>query len=602
MTPAPLAIVAPLGAVVLILVVRRAAAPLALAGALAGLVAAGASLVQVAAGGRPEVAFGGLPGLPWRLVVDPLGAVLSLTVAVVAVCVFVYAVGYMAEDGDQVRFFAELSFFVAAMQALVLAGDWILFLAAWELIGLASYLLIGFWFEQPRVPSAATRAFLTTRGADLGLYLGVLVLVTASGTTSIADTLAVGGTTALSASVLFLIAAMGKSAQVPFQGWLQDAMLGPTPVSALLHSATLVAAGAVLLLRTAPLLPPAVLPLIGLVGGFTILLAGLMAVAQGDLKRLLAASTSSQLGFMFLAVGAGSPIAALAYLVAHAAIKSALFLGAGVFQHAYGTTDFDHLRGAGRRMAVTFALFALAALALAGVPPLAGFWPKDAILAAALAAPWAALLAPAAVVGAALTGIYVARTLRLLWLGEAPPVSIAGLPWMLAGLLLLTPLVVGLGAAVRSIADLVGAAWPESLAGLVLGLLAAVVGLLIGWLVPVERRLGRLGGWAVLGFRLGGGWQDAVVRPALALASVGDEVDGGLQRTALEAGRFGLVLAQATREFDELGIDRLIANLVHDIRALGGRARRLQSGLIYRELVLAAGGAALAVLLLIALR
>jgi NADH-quinone oxidoreductase subunit L len=625
---APLAIVAPVGGMVLLILVRRAAAPLALAGALVGLVAAGASLAQVATGARLELAFGGLPGLPLRLVVDPLGAVLSLTVAVVAVGVFVYAVGYMARDREQVRFFAELSLFVAAMQTLVLAGDWVLFLAAWELIGLASYLLIGFWFERPGVPGAATRAFVTTRGADLGLYLGVFVLVTAGGTTRISDTLAHGGSAAVAASLLLLVAAMGKSAQVPFQGWLQDAMLGPTPVSTLLHSATLAAAGAVLLVRAAPLLPAGLLPLIGVVGGLTILLTGVMAVAQGDLKKLLAASTSSQLGFMLLAVGAGSPIAALAHLVAHAAMKSALFLGAGVFQHGYRTTSFDGLRGAGRRLRWPFALFALAALALAGVPPLAGFWSKDAIDAATLASPWAALFAPLAIVGTALTAIYIARMLRLLWRGEAEAATVPGLSWMMVGLLLLALVAATLGLALRPLADLLGAELPESSTSMALGGLATVAGLLIGWFVPAARLLGPLRAWAEAGFRIGNGWLDVAVRPALVLAAIGNALDGALHDVGLSAGRAvlhvargpavavdgllyagslatgeaGLELAWATRALDERGLDGLIFGLVGEVRALGDRARRLQSGLVYRELVVAAAGAALAALVLLVLR
>jgi NADH-quinone oxidoreductase subunit L len=628
MTTAPLAIVAPLGAFLLIILTRRSAAPLALAGALIGLLAAVISLVQVASGTRDELVFRGLPVFPFRLVVDPLAAVLSLTVAVVAFGVFLYAVGYMSDDPDRVRFYAELSFFVGAMQTLVLAGDWILFLAAWELIGLASYLLIGFWFERPGVPASATRAFVTTRGADLGLYVGVFVLVTASGTTRIADTLGVTGTPAMAATLLLLLAAMGKSAQVPFQGWLADAMVGPTPVSALLHSATLVAAGAVLLVRSAPLLPAGILPLIGVVGGLTILLTGFTAVAQRDLKKLLAASTSSQLGFMFLAVGAGSPVSALGFLVAHAAMKSALFLGAGVFQHGYHSTGFDALRGVGHRLRWSFALFAIAGLALAGVPPLSGFWAKDAIVAATLASPWAAVFAPLALVGSVLTGTYVAAMLRQLWLGDAESTTVPGLQWMFAGLLLMTVLSATVGLALGPLAELFGAELPENLISMVLGTLAAATGLLIGWFAPAVRWLGPLRGWAESGFRIRNGWLDVAVRPAIALSSVCNALDGlllgaslGVGRSALKlaggpamatdrrlyasslaAGDAGLGLAQATRAFDERGIDGLIFRLVRNLRTLGGRARRLQSGLVYRELLVATAATALAILVVLMTR
>jgi NADH-quinone oxidoreductase subunit L len=564
-------------------------------------VAAGVSLVQVGGGVRTELTFGGLPGLPLRLAQEPLGAVLSLTVAVVATCVFVYCVGYMHGEPDQVRFFAELSFFVAAMQALVLAGDWLLFLAAWELIGFASYLLIGFWFERHAVPAAATRAFLTTRSADLGLYLGVFLLVTASGTTRIPDTLQVGGPAALAASLLLVVATIGKSAQVPLHGWLQDAMLGPTPVSALLHSATLVAAGAILLVRVSPMLPMPALAVLGVVGGVTILVTGLMAMLQRDLKRVLASSTSSQLGYMLLAVSAGAAPAALIHLVAHAAMKSALFLGAGVFQHAYATTELNGLRGSGRRLVWTFVLFAVAGLALAGVPPLAGFWSKDAIEAAALASPWPAILGSVAFIGTALTGMYVARLLRLLWYGDAIATHVAGLAWMMSGLVVLAVVSAVLGPVLGPLARFLGAELSENTTAAIVGVTATSGGFMVGWFTPVERWLNPLSAQGEKGFRLGDGWVE-VARAALATARGPlQSVDAMMYASTLAVGRFALGLAWISRQLDEHGIDAFIAELVRTIRALGERARRLQSGFVFRELAFAAGGAlALTVLLLAA--
>ena len=287
-----------------------------------GLLGAAVGLTGVAAGARYAAELPGLPGLPLRLLAEPLTAALATVVALVSALVLLYAVGYVGEERDKARFYAGMSFFSAAMQTLVLAGDWILLLASWELIGLSSYLLIGFWYGREGVRQAATRAFLYTRTADLGLYVGIFVLITQTGTSEISATLEVGGAAATLAGLLLLMAAAGKSAQTPLQGWLQDAMVGPTPVSALLHSATLVAAGAILMIRVSPLLPQEVLLAVGLVGGLTLIVAGLIAVSQRDLKRLLAASTSSQYGFMLLAVGAGSPVAALVHLVAHAAIKA----------------------------------------------------------------------------------------------------------------------------------------------------------------------------------------------------------------------------------------------------------------------------------------
>ncbi len=618
MMVAALAILGPLVAAALILVIRRAAAALALGGAAVGVGAALVTLARVSTGGRYAATLPGLPRLPLRLAVDPLAAVLAATVAVVSLLVLVYAVGYMAREADQARFYAGMAGFSAAMQGLVLADDWLLLLACWELIALASYLLIGFWFDRPGAREAATRAFLTTRAADYGLYLGIFALVAATGTTAIGPALGTRGGVATVAGLLLTLAALGKAGQVPFHGWLQDAMAGPTPVSALLHSATLVAAGAILLLRVAPLLPGTVLLVIGLVGGLTALLTGLTALAQGDLKRLLAASTSSQLGFMLLALGAGSPGAATAHLVAHAAMKSALFLGAGVFQHARDATAFDELGGVGRRHPWAYGGFAIAGLALAGVPPLAGFWSKDAILAATFASPHRAAFAPLAILGTALTGAYVARALRLLWRGAGRDEPVVGLAPMGAALAGLAALAATLGVAFRPLQDLLGVTLPEGTVALVVGLVAATAGLALGWGVPVDRFPAPARAWAAAGFRLGDGLGGLVVAPTLALALTLDGLDRrldgavrGVGRGALAAaaaaraldtgahaaiggvGWASLALARATRRTDERGIDRLIAALVRATRDLGARVRRLQSGLVHRQLALAAGGALL---------
>ncbi|MGF1472686.1 MAG: NADH-quinone oxidoreductase subunit L, partial [Rubrobacteraceae bacterium] len=501
-----------------------------------------------------------------------------------------YAVGYMEEEAGKVRFFAQMSFFVAAMETLVHAGDWVLLLAAWEVIGLASYMLIGFWFDRANVGGAATRAFLYTRTADLGLYVGIFILVSQAGTTAIPRTLEVGGSAALAASLLVLLAAAGKSAQTPLHGWLQDAMAGPTPVSALLHSATLVAAGAILLIRAFPLFPPEALLVVGLLGGITAVVAGLMAVANRDLKRLLAASTSSQYGFMLLAVGAGSPVAALAHLAAHAAIKSSLFLGSGVFQHARGSTGFSDLAGIGRERPLVFTGFAVAGLALAGVPPLAGFWSKEAIIAATYESPFAWLLLPPALAGTALTGIYVARALRLLWKGDKQDEPVAGILPMGSGLAGLVALAVVLGFALTPLAHLVGGQIPGDTTTMVLGTALALGGLALGWFVPAGSLLGPLRAPGEKGFRIGGGFRQFVAQPALAAANALNALDDGIHRGVLGVGRAGLALAEASRLVDEQGIDRFIFALVRGTRDLGRRARRLQTGLVHKELLLAVTG------------
>lgn len=618
MTFVALAILGPLFAAAAILAVRRGAATLALLGCAAGLVGASVALARAAGGAQLSATLPGLPGLPLRLVAEPLTALLSGVVAVVGLLVVVYAVGYMEREADKARFFAGMSFFVAAMQALVLAGDWVLLLAAWELIGLSSYLLIGFHLERPAVASGATRAFLYTRSADLGLYAGVFVLIVASGTSEISETLRVGGPAALLAGLLLLVAAAGKSAQTPLQGWLQDAMAGPTPVSALLHSATLVAAGAILLIRSYPLLPQEALLIVGLLGGVTAVVTGVIAVAhgepRGDLKRLLASSTSSQYGLMLLAVGAGAPVAAAAHLVTHAAMKGSLFLGAGVFQHARGTTGFSGLRGVGREHRRVFLGFAVGGLALAGIPPLAGFFSKEAIVAASFESPHAPLLAPLALAGTLLTGAYVARALRLLWgvaTGGAPEDGpkdgpVAGAAWMGAGLAALAALAVTSGVIVGPLGGLLGADLPgfgvSALLGVasLAGLAAAVAGLLAGWLLPANRMLGPLFAPARGGFRVAGGFDGLVARPALALARASARLDDDVVHAAVRAvGRGGLTVAYRTKLADERGIDGFIRALVRGTRKLGAHARRLQSGLVHRELLIAAAGGALVFVVLV---
>ena len=593
MTMLVLTLAAPVLAALLILTLRRAAGAMALAGAAAGLAGALGLFATAAGGGASMATLPFLPGLPIRLIAGPLTATLSLLVATVAMMVLIYALGYMARDPERPRFFATMLFFVAAMQLLVLAGDWITLLAAWEMIGFASYLLIGFWHGRGGVAEAATRAFLYTRSADLGLYIGAFLLIGTAGTSEISVTLATTGTPALIAGLLLLAAAMGKSAQVPLQDWLMRAMAGPTPVSALLHSATLVAAGAILLIRTAPMLPSGALLAVGLVGGATAVIAGLIALAERDLKRLLAASTASQYGLMLVAVGAGAPVAALLHLIAHAAIKSSLFLGAGIFQHDRDSTELEALAGAGGARPAIFAGFAISALALAGIPPMAAYFSKDAIIAAALAGPSAAWLLPLALVGSLLTGTYMGRALRVLWSGPArstlPPV-----PLMAAGMGGLVALAAVLGLGFAPLEHLLEAEMAE--AGILvplLGIAVGVGGLALGWFIAPSRLLGPLLGPAQNGFAVAGGMTGLVARPALAVAGACERIERALLGAVLATGRMALSLGTRVRRADSDGIDAAIFGFVARMIAAGARARRLQSGLLHRELALTSAGIAL---------
>jgi NADH-quinone oxidoreductase subunit L len=452
------------------------------------------------------------------------------------------------------------------------------------------------------------------------------LLIGTAGTSEISITLATTGTPALIAGLLLLVAAMGKSAQVPLQNWLQRAMAGPTPVSALLHSATLVAAGAILLIRVTPMLPDGALFVVGIVGGVTTVVTGLIALTERDLKRLLAASTSSQYGLMLVAIGAGAPVAALLHLIAHAAIKSSLFLGAGVFQHDRESTDLKTLAGAGRARPGIFAGFALAALALAGIPPLAAYFSKDAILAAAFESPAAPWLLPFALAGSVLTGAYMGRALKVLWAGEAGPAR-ASVPLMGLGMGVLVTLAAVLGFGFGALEDLLGVAM-EKPNGIVpvMGLAVGFGGLALGWFMSPSRLLGPLSGPAQSGFEIAGGMDRLVLRPVMSFAEFIGAFDKRLlmaqislvaflaQRVARFAdhadillvgfsdwvGLQSLRLGRGANSADTNGIDVAIFGFVRGTIATGARARRLQSGFIHHELALTAIGIALIIAVLLA--
>jgi NADH:ubiquinone oxidoreductase subunit 5 (subunit L)/multisubunit Na+/H+ antiporter MnhA subunit len=375
-------------------------------------------LIDAAQGKRVVV------GLPWlavgsyRLVfalwLDPLSAVVATLVSVVGLIVFIYAASYMADDQRRGRFFAEFSLFTGSMLALVLAADLITLFIAWELVGLCSYLLIGFWFERPGAPQAASKAFFITRLADLAFLAGVLLLIGTIGTGNISTILRVSSAGHIPYGLLLAIAlllfagAAGKSAQVPFQGWLPDAMLGPTPVSALLHSATMVAAGVFLVARLYPLFQAAnpSLIIVAWVGVITSLLGGAAALVDTDLKRTLAYSTMSQIGLMFVGLGAGSLIACVLLLIAQAFYKATLFLAAEAVDRVVEGTAFERMGGLAKRMPLTAIAFAIAAAALAGLPVTIALPPKDPVLATAWQANSALYIA--ALLASILTALYSA--------------------------------------------------------------------------------------------------------------------------------------------------------------------------------------------------
>jgi len=333
------------------------------------------------------------------VLVDGLTGVLVAVVAVVATCVQLYSIGYLRGDLRYPTYAAQVSLFTAAMMLVVVSGDLLALLVGWEVMGLCSYLLIGHYRDLPEAPRAAVKAFVVTRVGDVGFLLGVLLLGGAAGSFRITDVLAALGSidsvTLTVATLALLLGIAGKSAQFPLQTWLPDAMAGPTPISALIHAATMVAAGVFVLIRLYPLFAAAPITLIVLAisAAITMVLGALCALAQDDIKRVLAWSTISQLGYMTGALAAGGYAQGGFHLVAHAAFKALLFLAAGVVLHKVGTVLLSELGGLRRTMPVTFAVTVLGLLALVGVLPLSGGFSKDAVLESA----WAAVRGESAV-------------------------------------------------------------------------------------------------------------------------------------------------------------------------------------------------------------
>jgi NADH-quinone oxidoreductase subunit L len=363
--------------------------------------------------------------IEFGMITDPLAMLMLLVVTGVGLAIHVYSLGYMKGDPGFSRFFACLSLFTFSMLGIVLSNNFIQIFIFWELVGASSYLLIGFWFEKPSAAEAGKKAFLTTRIGDVGMMLGILLLWSRAGTFNFAELQAKLPSLGLSPGILALIGvliftgAVGKSAQVPLHVWLPDAMEGPTPVSALIHAATMVAAGVYMLCRVSWLILPSAtaLHLIAWIGGITAIMAATIAIAQNDIKRILAYSTLSQLGYMVMTVGLGGPTQAMFHLTTHAFFKALLFLGAGsVIVALHHEQDIWKMGGLWKKMPITFWTFLIGTLALAGVPPLSGFYSKDEIL--LLAFEKSTPLFIMAITTAFLTAYYMGREVFVVFFGQ----------------------------------------------------------------------------------------------------------------------------------------------------------------------------------------
>jgi NADH-quinone oxidoreductase subunit L len=536
------------------------------------------------------------------LLLDPLSICFVLLITGVGSLILIFAVGYMANDPERRRFFGYMNLFLAAMLLLVLGDNFLALYAGWEGVGLASYLLIGFWQYKPAAAVAAKKAFIANRVGDAGLSLAIMLMFAQFGTVTFTGVFhSVGGashgvTTAL--GLLLLLGACGKSAQLPLQSWLLDAMEGPTPVSALIHAATMVTAGVYLIVRSNPIfnLTPDARLAVTIVGAATLLWGAIIGCAKDDIKKALAGSTMSQIGYMMLAAGLGPAgyAFAIAHLLAHGFFKAGLFLGAGAVKHEMDDeVDMRRFGGLARVMPITFVTFGFGYLAIIGIPPFSGFFTKDPIIEAAFdkGGTSGALLGTAALIGAGITAFYMTRVMLMTFTGErrwdekvhpheAPPVMTSPMVLLAIGSIGAGAFLIINSRLVSFLAPVVGSP-PTSH-----GIWTAVSG---GTLALV------LAGAAVAWFMYGRR-EVSVTAPAgspLTVAARKDLYGDAINESLLM--RPGQWLARLSVFFDNRGVDGLVNTLAATLGGTSGRVRRLENGFVRSYALLMFFGAALLV-------
>ncbi|HLX36092.1 MAG TPA: NADH-quinone oxidoreductase subunit L [Candidatus Limnocylindrales bacterium] len=554
--------------------------------------------------------------------VDHLSSVLLIVVTTIGMLVHIYSIGYMAHDDGYWRFFAYLNLFMVSMLILVLADSWLLLFVAWELVGLCSYLLIGHWYRKNTAALAAKKAFIVNRVGDVGFALGIMAIFIDTGTLNIRDSLTslTAGSTASPTIPIWVVAllifagAVGKSAQFPLHVWLPDAMEGPTPVSALIHAATMVNAGVYMVARANPIFAsaPQVMTIVAAIGIFTAILAASIAMTQTDIKRVLAYSTLSQLGYMFASLGAGAFGAAIFHLMTHGFFKGLLFLGSGSVIHAvHEEQDMRKMGGLRKKIPQTYRTMLIGAIAISGIPPLAGFFSKDEILGEAFKTGFYWVWAIGVVV-AILTAFYMFRLIGLTFWGESrvdpevepnihesPPVMTTPL-WLLA---------------IPSVLLGIVLSWPGPPLGPLLGQPADAQGLLAGWLAPVFAQaqtllsrpeaafdiggldgglllvsivvaiVGMVAAWRLFGVEIGplrGGQRPAAVKsltarmPFLYRASVNKWWFDDINHVVFIA--FGGWVASALAWFDRNIVDGIVNAIGSVTRRSGSGLARVQTG------------------------
>src|SRR5690242_18737252 len=566
--------------------------------------------------------------VPMGLQIDQLSISFVLLITGVGSLIHIYSVGYMEHDSDRRRFFSYMNLFMAAMLLLVLSDNYLGLYIGWEGVGLASYLLIGFYQYRNTAAVAAKKAFVVNRVGDAGLTLAIFLMFSAFGTvtfTGVFGSVSSGGSgVATALGLLLLLGACGKSAQVPLQSWLLDAMEGPTPVSALIHAATMVTAGVYLLVRSNPILAltPTARLAITVVGAVTLLFGAIIGCAKDDIKKALAGSTMSQIGYMTLAAGLGPAgyVFAIAHLLAHGFFKAGLFLGAGSVMH--GMNDEVNMRkygGLARVLPVTYVTFALGYLAIIGIPPFSGFFTKDPIIEAAFdkGGTSGAILGTCAVIGAAITSFYMSRVMLMTWYGKRrwtgaaesgepheatePGAEHAGAPHphespatMIWPMILLAVGSVGAGAFLilgQRYEDFLGpvTGFPPTSHGIwsVSGVVTLILVLLAGGLAWL--RYGRVPVPAV-----------APRGRPLTVAARKDLYGDAFNESVLM--RPGQWLTRLSVFFDNRGVDGLVNTLAAAVGGTSGRVRKLQTGFVRSYALSMFFGAAVLVALLLVVR
>ena len=604
------------GSLLLALASRRVSGTVAILLTITGLIISSLLALKLPEQGVSiQADWATLSGLafPIRFGVDALAALMLVLVHFVALLVQIYSLSYLHDEPKLSRYFAYLQLFVGAMLGIVLSGNLLVMYAFWELVGLASYLLIGFYTERPAASKAAQKAFLMNRVGDIGFLIGIFLTYYYFDTLDFSLLVAKSGTT-VAPTVLGLclfMGCVGKSAQFPLLTWLPDAMEGPTPVSALLHAATMVAAGIFLLARIHPLLSPDALVVIALVGTITTVWGGYSALFQTDIKKVLAFSTVSQLGLMVAAMGTGNGSGAMFHLLTHAFFKAGLFLSAGAVIHAVHTQDMRLMGGLRRSLPTTFLAYTVCAAALVGLPLFSGFLSKETILNGAFS--WAGahddflsyLVPVTLLLSSSLTALYMARQWRLIFFGqyrnELVPASQAHEPhWLMRGpVVLLAILSVGFWFSINPLAA--HGSW-------FFRIFPVGEETAFWWMAPVSIGLVLAGGWA--GFRLHDprsessivqlsiqyGFLDffyrhLVIKPTTRLASLLNQTDQRVVDGLVDgAGVSVVVLAHVTRVIDKLGLDGFINRIAWLAGRLGRLTRSVQNGRIQSYITAAVVG------------